>query len=1781
TYTANLTAASGCDSIATLVLTVSPTLTSTTNTAICTNQLPYTWNGQTINAAGTYTANLTSVSGCDSIATLVLTVSPTLTSTTNTAICTNQLPYTWNGQVINAAGTYTASLTAASGCDSIATLVLTVSPTLTSTTNTAICTNQLPYTWNGQTINAAGTYTANLTSVSGCDSIATLVLAVSPTLTSTTNTAICTNQLPYTWNGQAISAAGTYTANLTAASGCDSIATLVLIVSPTLTSTTNTAICTNQLPYTWNGQVINAAGTYTASLTAASGCDSIATLVLTVSPTLTSTTNTAICTNQLPYTWNGQTINAAGTYTANLTSVSGCDSIATLVLAVSPTLTSTTNTAICTNQLPYTWNGQAISAAGTYTANLTAASGCDSIATLVLTVSPTLTSTTNTAICTNQLPYTWNGQTINAAGTYTANLIAASGCDSIATLNLTVNPAVSSTTNTAICTNQLPYTWNGQTINVAGTYTANLIAASGCDSIATLVLTVSPAVTSTTNTAICTNQLPYTWNGQTINTAGIYTANLTSVSGCDSIATLVLTVSPILTSTTNTAICTNQLPYTWNGQTINAAGTYTANLTAASGCDSIATLVLTVSPTLTSTTNTAICTNQLPYTWNGQTINAAGTYTANLTAASGCDSIATLVLTVNPTLTTTTNTAICTNQLPYTWNGQAINAAGTYTANLTSVSGCDSIATLILTVSPTLTSTTNTAICTNQLPYTWNGQTINAAGTYTANLTSVSGCDSIATLVLTVSPTLTSTTNTAICTNQLPYTWNGQAISAAGTYTANLTAASGCDSIATLVLTVSSTVNSTTNLAICTNQLPYTWNGQTINAAGTYTANLTAASGCDSIATLVLAVSPTLTSTTNTAICTNQLPYTWNGQTINAAGTYTANLTSVSGCDSIATLVLTVSPTLTSTTNTAICTNQLPYTWNGQAINAAGTYTANLTAASGCDSIATLVLAVSPTLTSTTNTAICTNQLPYTWNGQAISAAGTYTANLTAASGCDSIATLVLIVSPTLTSTTNTAICTNQLPYTWNGQVINAAGTYTASLTAASGCDSIATLVLTVSPAVTSTTNTAICTNQLPYTWNGQTINAAGTYTANLIAASGCDSIATLNLTVNSAVTSTTNTAICTNQLPYTWNGQTINAAGTYVANLTSISGCDSIATLNLTVNPAVTSTTNTAICTNQLPYTWNGQTINAAGTYTANLTAASGCDSIATLVLAVSPMITSTTNTAICTNQLPYTWNGQTINAAGTYTANLTSVSGCDSIATLVLTVSPTLTSTTNTAICTNQLPYTWNGQTINAAGTYTANLTAASGCDSIATLVLTVNPTLTSTTNTAICTNQLPYTWNGQTINAAGTYTANLTSVSGCDSVATLVLAVSPTLTSTTNTAICTNQLPYTWNAQTINAAGSYTANLTSISGCDSIATLVLTVSPTLTSTTNAAICTNQLPYTWNGQTINAAGTYTANLTNVSGCDSIATLVLTVSPTLTSTTNTAICTNQLPYTWNGQAISAAGTYTANLTAASGCDSIATLVLTVSPTLTSTTNTAICTNQLPYTWNGQTINAAGTYTANLTSVSGCDSIATLNLIVNPAVSSTTNTTICTNQLPYTWNGQTINAAGTYTANLTSVSGCDSIATLVLTVSPSVTSTTNTAICTNQLPYTWNGQTINAAGTYTANLTGVSGCDSIATLNLTVNPAVTSTTNTAICTNQLPYTWNGQAINAAGTYTANLTAASGCDSIATLVLTVSPTLTSTTNTAICTNQLPYTWNGQTINAAGTYTANLTSVSGCD
>jgi hypothetical protein len=201
----------------------------------------------------------------------------------------------------------------------------------------------------------------------------------------------------------------------------------------------------------------------------------------------------------------------------------------------------------------------------------------------------------------------------------------------------------------------------------------------------------------------------------------------------------------------------------------------------------------------------------------------------------------------------------------------------------------------------------------------------------------------------------------------------------------------------------------------------------------------------------------------------------------------------------------------------------------------------------------------------------------------------------------------------------------------------------------------------------TSTTNTTICAASLPYSWNAQSITTAGTFTFSTTNAGGCDSTATLNLTVNQATSSTTNTAVCSTALPYSWNGQSLTTAGAYTNTQTGANGCDSVATLNLTVNQSATNTVNTTICDNLLPYSWNGQSLSAAGTYTDTQTAANGCDSVTTLNLTVNA---TSTGSETLSGPSPFSWNGGSYTATGIYTYTTTNALGCDSVVTLNLTI-------------------------------------------------------------------------------------------------------------------------------------------------------------------------------------------------------------------------------------------------------------------------------------------------------------------------------------------------------------------------------------------------------------------------------------------------------------------------------------------------------------------------------
>ena len=434
--------------------------------------------------------------------------------------------------------------------------------------------------------------------------------------------------------------------------------------------------------------------------------------------------------------------------------------------------------------------------------------------------------------------------------------------------------------------------------------------------------------------------------------------------------------------------------------------------------------------------------------------------------------------------------------------------------------------------------------------------------------------------------------------------------------------------------------------------------------------------------------------------------------------------------------------------------------------------------------------------------------------------------------------------------------------YDWNGITYTASGSYTFTTTDASGCDSTATLNLTINNASSSTTDVTVCDS---YDWNGITYTASGSYTFTTTNASGCDSTATLNLTINNATSSTTDVTACDS---YDWNSATYTASGSYTFTTTNASGCDSTATLNLTINNATSSTTDVTACDS---YDWNGSTYTAINRNASSSTT----DVVWVLIVTIG---TDYYSTLITINNAIYNRCYVRLEryASGSYTFTTTNASGCDSTATLNLTINNASSSTTDVTACDS---YDWNGITYTASGSYTFTTTNASGCDSTATLNLTINNATSSTTDVTACDS---YDWNGTTYTASGSYTFTTTNASGCDSTATLRLTKFDVTALTINNAssqrlmllvvIVQHRLTMPMLRHVIVTIGTVLLILLVVHALlqrlvYSTATLNLTINNATSSTTDVTACDS---YDWNGITYTASGSYTFTTTNASGCDS-----------------------------------------------------------------------------------------------------------------------------------------------------------------------------------------------------------------------------------------------------------------------------------------------------------------------
>lgn len=208
----------------------------------------------------------------------------------------------------------------------------------------------------------------------------------------------------------------------------------------------------------------------------------------------------------------------------------------------------------------------------------------------------------------------------------------------------------------------------------------------------------------------------------------------------------------------------------------------------------------------------------------------------------------------------------------------------------------------------------------------------------------------------------------------------------------------------------------------------------------------------------------------------------------------------------------------------------------------------------------------------------------------------------------------------------------------------------------------------------------------------------------------------------------------------------------------------------------------------------------------------------------------------------------------------------------------------------------YTFASVVYFSSGVYYDTLTNSSGCDSIRSLYLTIrNVSHDTLAPISICSNDSVLIF-GDYHSVAGYYSDSLTSSFGCDSVTTVQLIVINMNHDTLSPiSICSGDSALIFgNYQSIS--GYYSDSLSNVFGCDSIISVLLTIRDLNHDTLMPVIiCSGDSTLIF-GDFQSTAGFYSDTLLNIYGCDSIVVQELMVETldVSTSTSGTTITASE-----------------------------------------------------------------------------------------------------------------------------------------------------------------------------------------------------------------------------------------------------------------------------------------------
>ena len=311
-------------------------------------------------------------------------------------------------------------------------------------------------------------------------------------------------------------------------------------------------------------------------------------------------------------------------------------------------------------------------------------------------------------------------------------------------------------------------------------------------------------------------------------------------------------------------------------------------------------------------------------------------------------------------------------------------------------------------------------------------------------------------------------------------------------------------------------------------------------------------------------------------------------------------------------------------------------------------------------------------------------------------------------SGCSNADTISIVALPAYIETVSLNICQGDT-LIYNGMMLVETGVYVDSMQSTNGCDSIIRVSVSSFESFIDTTSYTLCPND-SILIEGVWLSEAGQYDYRYSSIAGCDSILSYQISAADSYTIVDSITLCEGDSIW-YQGTWLGVADTYDFSYQSIVGCDSSYQLVLELSDRYEETRSLVLCEGD-SILIAGSFVTTAGTYPELIQGGPGCDSLLTYQVAIEQVEVTSLVDSFCLGDTLEVGDLM-ISSAGTYYDTIYTGSICYDLTTIQAIALDTSYIEQTYEWCPTE-GLIINGQVINGPGRYPFSLQTAEGCDS-----------------------------------------------------------------------------------------------------------------------------------------------------------------------------------------------------------------------------------------------------------------------------------------------------------------------------------------------------------------------------------------------------------------------------------------------------------------------------------